>query len=262
MMRSAFNTQRHVIYALFMRDLQTRFGGGGGGYLNYIVTLGWPLAHITLLLFIYSAMGRAAPLGDDPTMFFATGLVPYMVFYYPARFMMMSILMNRPLTQFPVVKLFDILLARAMVEVITGFAVVCVTAGVLFGLGHDVVPKDPGIAISAIAASLFCAIGFGAVNAMLAGLIRIWIFVFIVFAISLYIFSGIIFVVPALPEKIQYYLSWNPVVHNVSWFRSAYYSNYETALIPSKTYPFVFGLLMLLLALVLERFIAPRFMDT
>ena len=259
MAASAFSNQRNVIYALFMRDLQTRFAGGGGGYLNYLLTLGWPLAHIALLLVIYSALGRAAPMGQDPTIFFATGLVPYMIFYYPTRFMMLSVMMNQPLTNFPIVKVLDIMLARAIIEIITGFTVVCVTAFVLYALGHDIMPTSPAIAVSALAASLLLAVGFGLLNAVIVVVFKPWIFIFILFAIGLYITSGIIFVVSALPEKIQYVLSFNPVIHVVSWFRSAYFNGYETALIPDKPYPIMFGLVSLLTALLGERYVLTRF---
>lgn len=252
---SALSTQMHVISALMLRDMQTRFGGS---YVNYLIALGWPLAHIALLLVIYNSLGRSSPLGQDATVFFATGLVPYMVFQYPARFMMMSITSNRPLLAFPVVKMLDVMLARALLETITGFCVVCVTAGVLYGLGHNVMPRDPVTAISALAAAQFLAVGVGLVNAVIVSLYPFWIFVFLIFQIALYITSGILFVISALPEKAQVYLSWSPVTNVVTWFRSAYFDGYATTLIPDRTYPITFGLVCLLLALVTERFILPK----
>ena len=114
-MNRVIQTQLHVLHALILRDIQTRFGGR---HVNFVVALCWPLAHIAILLIIYTMLGRTAPLGASTIMFFATGLTPYMFFQYPARFTLMAVVTNRPLLAFPIVKLLDVILARAVLETV------------------------------------------------------------------------------------------------------------------------------------------------
>ncbi|WP_215412629.1 hypothetical protein, partial [Escherichia coli] len=72
----------------------------------------WPCVHVFMLIAIYTFQKLAAPLGDNRALFFATGAVPVLVFQYISREVMKSVIMNRPLTYYPQVKLFDVVLSR------------------------------------------------------------------------------------------------------------------------------------------------------
>jgi capsular polysaccharide transport system permease protein len=61
-------------FALMLRNIRTRFFGNG---LGYVLTMAWPLSHIFILVIIFTVMGRAAPYGDSPALFVATGVVPF-----------------------------------------------------------------------------------------------------------------------------------------------------------------------------------------
>lgn len=248
----------HVLHALIIRDVQTRFGGK---HVNFLIALAWPLAHIGALLLIYGFLGRAAPIGTSSIMFFATGLTPYMFFNYPSRFMMMSVLSNRPLLSFPVVRLMDVILARAILETVAGCAVICVTLFVLYCLDEPVWPNDPGVALSALAAMWVLALGWGVLSAVITAVLPVWAIIAALLQILFYVSSGILFVASALPEAAQLILSWNPLTQGVEWFRSAYYTGLETEYFPSRLYPFIIGMFLLFDALILERFVIRRRMD-
>ena len=91
-----------------LRDVQTRFGGRSA---NYLIAVAWPLTHIGVLIIIYSFAGRSAPIGQSAPLFFTTGLVPFVLFNYPSRQMMLALMVNSPLLNFSVVKPTNILLA-------------------------------------------------------------------------------------------------------------------------------------------------------
>jgi capsular polysaccharide transport system permease protein len=250
MRRSAIAIQANVVHALMLRDMQTRFGGN---YVNYLVAFAWPLAHMAVLLFIYNFLDRGAPVGTSTTIFFATGLIPYMAFNYPARFMMTSLLMNQPLLSFPIVKVMDVMLARAFLEIITGFAVIAFSAFVLFAMGFDIQPRDPGGCAAALAAMLFLAVGVGLLNALIVIKLRGWLIAFILITILLYLTSGILFVASSLPQRAQDILSWNPLLHGVEWFRLSFFETYPAGQFPDRTYLLSCGLFTLAIALVAER---------
>lgn len=134
-----------------LRDVQTRFGGRSA---NYLIAVAWPLTHMGVLLIIYSLAGRAAPIGQSAPLFFATGLVPFVLFNYPSR-QMMALMVNAPLLNFPIVTTTDVLLSRAVLATVTGFAVVLIFAAIMYGLGVDIMPRYPETAVTALAATPF-----------------------------------------------------------------------------------------------------------
>lgn len=249
MKQSPLVTQGRVIGALMLRDVKARFGGKGA---NYLIAIGWPLAHIVILLLIYTLAGRAAPIGNSAALFFATGLLPFMSFNYPSRQMMLSLIMNGPLLNFPVVNVVDVLLARAALEVITSFAVAALLAFILYACGVNIVPRHPTVAVSALLATLLLAIGFGFLNSIIQQFVKVWIYVYILILILLYLTSGILFVLESLPEKAQAFLVWLPTVHIVEWFRSAYFDGYGRLTL-DKSYVVAFGVVTLALSLAFER---------
>ena len=249
MKQTALSVQANVISALMLRDVKTRFGGKAA---NYLVAVLWPLSHIVVLILAYTLMGRPPPLGDSAALFFATGLLPIMIFQYSSRLMMQAHMTNAPLLNFPIVTFLDLVFARAMLEVITGFAVTVVLASILFGFDVDIVPRRPAEAAAALAATLFVAVGVGMVNCIIQKFVKLWLFAYILVVIILYITSGVLFVVETIPKTYRDMLVWNPGVHLVEWFRSAYYEGYgETTL--DKPYVLMFGLFCMAIGLVAER---------
>ncbi len=236
--------------ALMLRDVQTRFGGRSA---NYLIAVAWPLTHMGVLLIIYSLAGRAAPIGQSAPLFFATGLVPFVLFNYPSRQMMLALMINAPLLNFPIVTTTDVILSRAILETVTGFAVVLIFAAIMYGLGVDIVPRYPETAVSALAATLFLSISVGIVNSVIQIFMRVWMIVYILVMILTYLASGIIFVPEYLPEKARDILVWNPLLQAVEWFRSAYYEGYGQHTL-DKRYVLVLAVVLLAGGLTIERF--------
>lgn len=78
--------------------------------------------------------------------------------------------------------------------------------------------------------------------------------------IVVYISSGTLFVASALPEKVAYILSWNPVFHAVEWMRLAYFPGYSDKWL-DRSYIISFGVLALFLGLLLERTFRMRMLE-
>lgn len=220
--------QGRVIVAIMLRDIRTRFFGHGAGFL---LAIAWPLAHILILLGIYAAAGRSAPYGDSAALFFATGLAPFMTFSYMSRFVMYSIVMNRPLLDFPAVKITDILFARILLEGLGACCMVIVLASILALSGVDVSPRDPVEAALAFGAALLLGAGYGVVNGIICMAAHTWSTAYTLLTIVMYITSGVLFVPDALPEQIRTLITINPAIHLVEWMRSAYYEGYGTLVI-------------------------------
>lgn len=242
--------QSRVIGALMLRDIKTRFGGNPA---NYAIAIFWPIAHIVLLLIVYSAAGRMAPYGSSSVQFFATGVIPYMVFNYPSRFSMMALVVNGPLLGFPIVTMFDVMLARILLETINATAVCIIVSLGLLALDVDIMPAEPEQAVAALAATLLLAAGIALFNALIAKKAVAYYIFYILFSMVLYMASGIIFLPEALPQWAVDILSYNPLLHCVAWFRSAYYPGYGATYL-DKSYLVIWGIATFVCGLIVERY--------
>lgn len=247
--RAALREKRNVMKAVMLRDMRSRFFDHGLGFL--LVSL-WPLAHMLLLLTIYGLVGRTAPFGDSLSVFFASGLVPTLTFMYVSRFMGLSLMLNKPMLAFPVVRVLDIMAARAVLEILAAFLTLFFVFVILLILGDDPFPRDPFQAFYAYISVLLLAIGVGTLAGVITMFFRFFVTLYALFLILIYILSGTLFVVSSLPTAISYPLSFNPVLHAVEWMRTSYYEGYNSQVL-DKQYLILFGLTALCLGLLLER---------
>lgn len=246
---SALVEKRNVMSAVVLRDIRTRFFNHGLGFL--VVPL-WPLAHMLVLLTIYKFMGRAAPYGDSLNVFFVTGLIPTLAFMYVSRFMTFSLLLNKPMLSFPVVKILDIMFARAFLETVGAFLTLMFMAFILTALGDNAIPNDIWDAWGAYMAALFLAISVGSMVSILSLLFPPLATIYSLFMIVVWVTSGTIFVPSNFPDAISYPLSFNPVLQCVEWMRVAFYPGYPDKLL-DRQYVLMFALTSLFLGLFLER---------
>ena len=244
--------QCRIIVALMLHDIRSRFGGSALGFVA--MAIGWPLSHILICIVIYSFIGRAAPYGDSAALWFATGVVPFLAFQYMSRFIVLGVVMNRPLLSFPVVKVTDIVFAGAIIEVLNAGLVVLIVFAIFWALDIDFMPRDVVQASLALLAMMFLGLAWGVVNAIIAAAVRLWFFVVILIQILLWVSSGIVFVPDALPEAARTALSYLPTVQGVEWMRSAYYDGLGANFL-DKTYLICFSVVTLFFGLVLERLV-------
>ncbi len=242
--------QFRVIVAIMLRDIRTRFFGHGVGYLAMIA---WPLTHILILLAIFVLLGRSSPYGESMTLFFATGLVPFMAYSYMSRWTMLSLIFNRPLLVFPAIKTLDVLLARALLELLGNCCSIILLLFIFWTLDIDFMPADLVQASFALGAGMLLGAGFGIINGVIAMGFPTWGTGYGLVLVLMYMISGIYFVPDALPETVRNILSYNPSLQTVEWMRSAYYEGYSTIL--DKSYTVWFGLVTIFLGLIIERFV-------
>ena len=238
-----------IIYALMMHDIKNRFFGSG---LGQIVMILWPFVHILTLIIVYVVTKRPAPYGESLIQYSAISIFPFICFSYVSRWIVISAITNKPFLNYPIIKPLDILIARALLEIVSisivGFLLIILVAV----CGYEVMPSNPSEAVYAVLATILLAVGMGVLNGVIAFIIPIWnIFVTLV-VILIYVCSGILFVTASLPDDLRYYASYNPVLHCVEWFRIAYYSDYPTIVL-DRSYVCIWGLAMLTLGLVLMK---------
>ena len=117
---------------------------------------------------------------------------------------MKSVIMNRPLTYYPQVKLFDLVFSRILVEIVSGFLGLIVIASILAASGVNIMPRDPFTAMCGYLAAILLGIGIGTINVAIVGFFPGWMIGYALFSIIMYIASGILFLPSFLPEKVYY----------------------------------------------------------
>lgn len=252
-LESSITSQARVLGALMLRDMRTRFGRSHWGF---VIAIGWPFAHILLIVGIMFARMMPVPLGQSLVLFVTTGLIPFIGFMYMGRKMMESVLGNRPLLFFPQVKSTDLLISRAILEVIIFLTSSLLCLIFLFFVGVDPIPAYPLEAILAVLTTIFVSIGIGTLNACIVTFFPAYAMGYVLVQISLYTLSGVFFVPEFLPQIAYDVLAYNPLLHCVIWFRSAYYPGYGIG--AEKGYAVLCGATFLLLGLLVDRFVVRR----
>ncbi|MCJ2082465.1 ABC transporter permease [Methylobacterium sp. J-090] len=218
--RSDWEVYAHVIHALMLRDMRTRFGAS---YWGYFVVVMWPVAHIFLIVGLMVARGISAPLEGGTALFIATGAVPALVFQYTSREAMKAIGANKPLTYYPQVKLFDLIVARYIVETVKGFTGLIVVFLILICFGVDPRPPEPIMAVGGYCAALLLGLGIGAINVGILSFFPGWQIGYILVTISFYLTSGVYFLPQFMPPQIYEAMKYNPIVQIIEWVRLGYY---------------------------------------
>lgn len=237
-----------VIRALLQRDMRTRFGATMWGYLMQVL---WPVAHVLIVSSIMAFRHMPSPMGSSILVFVATGAFPALAFQYIAREMMKGVLINKPLTYYPQVRLFDVMLSRAIVEMIGSF----VGMGIIFALficvGQSPLPDDSFTAICGYCAAILLGVGIGTINCAVVTVFPGWMLGFVIVQLALYMTSGIYFLPSFLPDIVYSYMKYNPVLQIIEWVRSGYFR--ELSVEVDKIYTLLWGLVSLTVGLLLNR---------
>lgn len=240
-----------ILGALILRDVKARMMGSPWTYLRVI---GMPLFHLLTLAAFYSALGRSALLGTDKMVFYASGILPFMLFLYPVRSNILAIDDNRPLLVFPRVNPIDLVISRALLEIVNSLIVITVLASALFAFGVDIVPKSPIKTLSGIGMTMLFSLAFCLPNAIISRLVTNWLQACVLTAVGLYISSGALFLPSQMPPIVSEIIYFNPLAHCVEWVRSGYYETYHEGLL-DKRYLIGVILALLVIGFSLERFL-------
>lgn len=248
--RSSWQIQRAVTFALFLRELKTRFGGQ---WLGVFWTLLEPLAHLAFLMLVFGYIRRRVLPGIEYPVFLITGLIPFLMFKSLVLRLMDSVDANRGLFGYRQVKPLDPLISRALLEISIYSMIYLIMLAVLGWLGFAVVPVRPLELIFISALLLVTGFGLGVLFAVATDeLPRARSFIRIVF-LPLYLMSGVIFPVSKLPAFVLPWLLWNPVLHAIELSRGYFFPQYHVLPQVSVRYVAICAIVALAVGLSLYR---------
>lgn len=246
---SALAINLAVINAIVLRDIRVR---AGPYYAGFLMLLLMPLAHLVVLLTIYHIFNRLAPVGNDQVIYFGLSILPFVIFLYLSRRIVIALQENRPLLFFNRVKVFDIIFARGILEVVSCGIVFIVIILILDIFSDGFRPRDwPGI-LFALFAIIYFSFSFGVINSLIAQILPFWVYVYSLTMPLMWIASGVIFFPSNIPEPYNYWIALNPLLQCVEWIRYSYYENYPDKLL-NVSYLFSFSTACLAFGLIGER---------
>jgi capsular polysaccharide transport system permease protein len=245
----SFYVWLNVINALLLRDIRVR---AGKFYTGYLLILLMPFLHLGIVLVIFLLTSKVPSIGTEPVIFFGLSILPFVVFLYPSRQLVLALAANRPLLYFPRVRIMDVIVARGLLEVANGIAVSALVCLVLYFVSGDFGPRDPFAFVCSILLTLYLGFSYGFVNALIAHAVEFWHYGFNVLFPLFWIASGILFNPHAIPSPYKDYLAYNPLLQCVEYIRYSYYEGYPGDLLDI-SYTFLTATCILALGLVFER---------
>lgn len=223
MTRSAWHIQKAVLFALYLRELKTRFGAHRFGALWLVLE---PMAHVMVMVTLFSFIRDRVVPGVDFAVFLLVGLVPFFMFKSIAIRIMEGVEGNRALFSYRHITPMDVFITRALLEVLL-YALVYALLLVAMGLyGLDVRVAHPMDALLAFAQMALFGFALGVVFSILVSYLPAAKIVIRIMFIPLYLMSGIIFPIARLPHDLLPWLLWNPLLHATELSRAAMFAAY------------------------------------
>lgn len=250
-LRDAMLQHARVVSALMLRDIKTR---AGSTYLGFLFGLIVPLAHTGIILAVYILAGRRAAIGTDIALYLSTAILPFVVWSYTHQKVLQCWTQNMALTSFPIVKLWDILVARALTELLNTTLVIVVTAVVLAMTVQDFFISDSPAFLYGLLMAYMLGVSTGYVFGLIGVLAPGFILASFLIIPLYWVTSGTLFIPTALPEQARFALSFFPLTHIVDFGRAAFYPSY-TSDFPHLIYVHAVIICNILVGLTMNRFL-------
>jgi capsular polysaccharide transport system permease protein len=248
--RSHFQIQRDVIYALLLRELSSRFGKSRGGFLWVLVE---PVAHLVLPILIFGFIRQRLMPGVEFPVFLVYGFLPFLLFKAICLQIVDGVNAGQGLLSYRQVLLMDVFIAKAMAHLVIQTVVFVIVLTGLGMLGYQVLPPHPVELAGVLALTAVLAFGLGVVLAAIASLIPDARAVIHVMFMPLYFMSGILFPVTRFSDEWVRWLAINPVLHLVELTRVAGVHGYVPMKYLSLAYPVTLALVATVIGLMLYR---------
>ena len=209
-----------TVWALMMREMSTTYGRSVGGYAWVVLE---PVVGIALLTVIFSFFLRQPPIGTNFAIFYATGMVPFMFYHSISGKTAQAVQFSKALLAYPGVTLADALIARVLLNSITGVLAGCIIFSfILLAYETRTSPQIIDILLSYLMAIVF-GVGIGTINCFLFARFPDWQTVWSILNRPLLIISCVLFIFDNVPHPYDKILWWNPIVHIIGQMRKGFY---------------------------------------
>lgn len=244
--RPRFQMSR-TVFALMLREMATTYGSSAGGYIWSILE---PVLGIAMLAILFSMAMRSPPIGDNFTLFYASGYLPFIMFLQLSNKIARSVNYSRPFLAYPCVTFMDALIARLLLNGLTSVVVFAVVMFGVFAIYNLDFYLDVGAVAVSLGLTLLLAAGVGVLNCFLMTSFPVYDRIWSILTRPLFLISGVLFTYSSMPPVAQEVLWYNPVMHTVGLMREGLYPTYQGEYI-SIAYVMLISLITLFFGLLL-----------
>lgn len=239
-----------VVYAIMLRDMRIRFSRS---WLGYFWAIFEPISHLmTLGVMFYLVNQGPPPVGTSLFAFYASGLIPYLMFAHIATEVMHARAGSGALLMLPRVKPTDIIAARSLLNLATEIAVGMIVFSAFGVLALSGTPSNFLRCAEATVLLALLGTGIGAINMVTCEILHSWETFFAAIVRLLYFGSGIYYSPVYMPDAVRRILEWNPVLQGVELFRTGFFHGYHPLWVHPE-YLYAWAVTSLTIGLALER---------
>lgn len=244
----------NVIYALFFRELKTRFGANR--HLGYIWVVGEPMSVVLAVTIIVTIIReyhhQVMPDGISIFMFLVSGIVPFFMFRSIVNQLMNGIGANLALFAYKPVKPIHVFIARTLLEFCIYFVIfVCVLFIAGWFFHFDVFPNYFLNVMFCIFLLLLSGFSLGLCFAIIWHFVEPLRTLLAYFSIIFYWTSGVIFPTWLMPRPLLDLLYYNPLLHIMELLRANFFIAYPL----QDEYSYSYALLCILVVLFIGLFV-------
>ncbi|ARP55272.1 ABC transporter permease [Alcaligenes faecalis] len=236
--------------ALFLREALDRLFDMRAAWFWLLME---PVLHISFITFLFTVIRLRTVGGIDASIWIVVGMLAFFMFRRTAVQVMYAADSNKPLFAYRQVQPFDTSIARGALE---AFLMVLVAIVILSGvalLGHDVRPADPVQVLTTMFGLWLFGVGYGLIASVLMALVRETEHILKILMMPLYLISGVIMPISAVPQPYRDLLLFNPLVHGLELVRHGFSSYYHMVAGISMGYLYAWGVGSVFLGLLLYR---------
>ena len=178
------------------------------------------------LTYAFSFVFREPPIGTNFQLFYATGMLPFLMFTMITNRVGAALVFSRQLLVYPAVTFLDAIIARFLVNALTQVLVFYVVmTGIMLIYDTRAILDFSAIGASLVLTAVF-GFAMGTLNAYLFMRFKLWHVAWSLISRPLFLLSGVIFMYDALPGQLKTFLWYNPLVHIVGVMRRGFYPSY------------------------------------
>ncbi len=223
--RNSLEIFKSVVLALFLREVQTRFGTKKLGYF-------WAVFDAMLMVLIFaglkSAISSNSMPGIDFPVFLATSFLAFFLWKNIVNSTINAFSANKALFAYKQVKPFDTLVTRVLLEMLVSAVATLVFIGIGLYLGLDLSVKNFNMVMFAVFWLCLFAFAVGLMSAVFAYFYEFYAKVTNVIMSPLMFVSAIMYTVDSLPPILREIILYNPLTHFMEMIHGFYFHNLTT----------------------------------
>lgn len=253
--RSALSITLSAWQALMLRESLSRLFSRRAAWVWLLLE---PAVHVAFLGFLFSTIRVRQIGGIETVLWIMLGMLGFFLFRRSGTQASNAINANRSLFAYRQVKPVDTVLVRALLEGVLMLAVSTFILAVASLFGIRVIPSDPLAVMEAVFGLWLLGLGFGLVASVLKELVDELGNIIDMVMMPMYLISGVIVPLSAIPYPYRDWLLLNPVAHGLEALRLGFAPYYHAVPELSISYLYACALVLVFFGLALHARYAKR----